>query len=71
MSSANEEPSPVNAYLEVTLAPAFRFFSVWRPVLFDAMVSGRRARLLRRRAVGRACLCAPPHYVKMSATANT
>lgn len=53
----------MKAYFDVTLDPAFRFFAVCVPEEFDGTMSrGRR----RRRAVGLARECAPPHYRKIS-----
>ena len=54
----------MNAYLEVTRAPALRFLSVWRPVWFEGTTSRRLPRVTRRRrAVGRVRVCAPPHCI--------
>ena len=62
-SSASAVPSPANAYLDVTRAPALRFFAVCAPVCRDGTTSHRfpAAPRRRRRAVGRARDCAPPH----------
>lgn len=62
-SSASAVPSPAKAYLDVTRAPALRFFAVCAPVCRDGTTSRRfpAATRRRRRAVGRARDCAPPH----------
>ena len=60
MSAFSARPPPAKAPAAVTRVPALRFLAVCAPVRVEG--PGAAACRRRGREVGRARLCAPPHY---------